>query len=159
MRKVTFHPFFTRKDIIGFALKLTILAMLVFFYPNILLDPDNFIPANALVTPTHIQPEWYFLFAYSVLRSVPNKFGGVLAMLIAILGFLFLSANSSRISQGHLFNPGWKINFAFFLICLSLLTWLGIKIADWPYNLLGILTTVTYFLNMLAAFFVGVKSS
>nr|Q4JQH5.1 RecName: Full=Cytochrome b; AltName: Full=Complex III subunit 3; AltName: Full=Complex III subunit III; AltName: Full=Cytochrome b-c1 complex subunit 3; AltName: Full=Ubiquinol-cytochrome-c reductase complex cytochrome b subunit [Tetraodon nigroviridis]AAY26163.1 cytochrome b [Tetraodon nigroviridis] len=83
--KIPFHPYFSYKDLIGFTVLLTTLTMLALFSPNYLGDPDNFTPANPLVTPAHIKPEWYFLFAYAILRSIPNKLGGVLALLASIL--------------------------------------------------------------------------
>lgn len=86
--KVPFHPYFSYKDILGFAVMLASLVSLTLLNPNLLGDPDNFIPANPLVTPAHIQPEWYFLFAYAILRSIPNKLGGVLA-LVASIAILF----------------------------------------------------------------------
>nr|AFV57320.1 cytochrome b [Harpadon nehereus] len=75
--KIAFHPYFIYKDLLGFVIMLAGLSALAFFYPNLLGDPDNFTPANPLVTPPHIKPEWYFLFAYAILRSIPNKLGGV----------------------------------------------------------------------------------
>lgn len=83
--KIPFHPYFTIKDVVGFLLLLALLVLLTLLAPNLLGDPENFNPANPLVTPVHIQPEWYFLFAYAILRSIPNKLGGVIALLISIL--------------------------------------------------------------------------
>ena len=88
--KVPFHPYFTFKDITGFIVILAGLVILTLLNPYLLGDPDNFIPANPLVTPAHIQPEWYFLFAYAILRSIPNKLGGVIALVISILILLIL---------------------------------------------------------------------
>lgn len=82
--KIPFHPYFTYKDIVGFVVMLMFLVMLTLLYPYMLGDPDNFVPANPLVTPAHIQPEWYFLFAYAILRSIPNKLGGVVALVISV---------------------------------------------------------------------------
>nr|BDA81284.1 cytochrome b [Rhinogobius similis] len=81
--KIPFHPYFSYKDLLGFAIMLLALTSLALFSPNYLGDPDNFTPANPLVTPPHIKPEWYFLFAYAILRSIPNKLGGVLVLLQA----------------------------------------------------------------------------
>lgn len=87
---IKFHPYFTVKDLFGFFVMWLVLGSIVLFDPNVLIDPENFIPANPLVTPTHIQPEWYFLPMYAILRSIPNKLGGVvgLVMSIAILYFI-----------------------------------------------------------------------
>merc|ERR1711976_1079606 len=78
--KVPFHPYFSSKDLFGFGVMLMALVLLSLLNPLLLGDPENFIPANPLVTPVHIQPEWYFLFAYAILRSIPNKLGGVIAL-------------------------------------------------------------------------------
>lgn len=83
--KVPFHPYHTYKDLVGFLVVLFLLRLLVLFSPFLLGDPENFIPANPLVTPVHIQPEWYFLFAYAILRSIPNKLGGVVALVISVV--------------------------------------------------------------------------
>jgi len=83
--KIPFHPYFSTKDTVRGLIALVRLTIIVLGNPFILIDPDNFIPANPLVTPAHIQPEWYFLFAYAILRSIPNKLGGVLALLSSIL--------------------------------------------------------------------------
>merc|ERR1712121_84246 len=83
--KVAFHPYFTTKDLFGFILILMLLSYICFFFPWLLGDPENFIPANPMVTPVHIQPEWYFLMAYAILRSIPNKLGGVVALALSIL--------------------------------------------------------------------------
>jgi ubiquinol-cytochrome c reductase cytochrome b/c1 subunit len=90
LSKIYFHPYFTIKD--GFSLLVALLffSILVFFYPNYLGHPDNYIMANALVTPPHIVPEWYFLPFYAILRGIPNKIGGVCAMLAAILAFFIV---------------------------------------------------------------------
>lgn len=90
MRKVPFHPYFTFKDAVGFLVLLAIIAVLGFFLPTVLGDPENFIPANSIVTPVHIIPEWYFLFAYAILRSIPSKLGGVVALVISIAILYFL---------------------------------------------------------------------
>lgn len=82
--KIPFHPYFVYKDIVGFLIIIRRLTFLVLTNPYLLRDPENFTPANPLVTPIHIQPEWYFLFAYAILRSIPNKLGGVIALFISI---------------------------------------------------------------------------
>jgi len=86
--KVPFHAYYTFKDLVGFVVILFGLVMLVMFFPQLLKDPENYIPANPLVTPVHIQPEWYFLFAYAILRSIPNKLGGVIGLAGSVLVLL-----------------------------------------------------------------------
>jgi len=87
---VKFHTYFTLKDLVGATFVLTIILHIRIYYPWLLGDPDNFIPANAIVTPVHIQPEWYFLFAYAILRRIPNKLGGVVALLLSVLVYFIL---------------------------------------------------------------------
>jgi len=87
---ISFHPFFTWKDIYGFMFLIFLFIFINLYAPYFLIDPDNFIKANPMITPPHIQPEWYFLFAYAILRSIPNKLGGVIALFIRILIFLIL---------------------------------------------------------------------
>ncbi|KYQ51991.1 Cytochrome b, partial [Trachymyrmex zeteki] len=94
--KIPFHPFFTIKDLLEFVIVMFIFYIVIMEYPYVLRDPDNFIPANPLVTPTHIQPEWYFLFAYAILRSIPNKLGGVVALVMSLIILYFLPFISSK---------------------------------------------------------------
>ncbi|KYQ54169.1 Cytochrome b [Trachymyrmex zeteki] len=97
LNKIPFHPFCTIKDLLGFVIvMLFIFYIVIMEYPYVLSDPDNFIPANPLITPTHIQPEWYFLFAYAILRSIPNKLGGVVALVMSLVIIYFLSLVSSK---------------------------------------------------------------
>ena len=88
-KKIEFFPYFILKDFFGFSVVLLLFTLFTFIFPRLLLDSENFIEANSLVTPIHIQPEWYFLSSYAILRSIPNKFGGVLALLFSILIFYF----------------------------------------------------------------------
>lgn len=143
--KVPFHPYFTFKDIIGFLVLLLLLISLSLWNPYLLGDPDNFIPANPLVTPPHIQPEWYFLFAYAILRSIPNKLGGVIALVlsVAILSILPFThkSNFRRIT----FYPLNQIIFWSLVASTVLLTWIGIRPVEDPYILTGQILTVAYF--------------
>nr|YP_010400228.1 cytochrome b [Mesembrina meridiana]UQS75927.1 cytochrome b [Mesembrina meridiana] len=143
--KIPFHPYFTYKDIVGFIIMTMLLILLVLISPNLLGDPDNFIPANPLVTPIHIQPEWYFLFAYAILRSIPNKLGGVIALvtsiaILAILPFYHLSK-----FQGIQFYPINQMLFWFMLITVILLTWIGARPVEPPFVMIGQILTVIYF--------------
>nr|ASM82707.1 cytochrome b [Ceratomantis saussurii] len=143
--KIPFHPYFTFKDILGFMILFTFLSILSLKEPYILGDPDNFIPANPLVTPVHIQPEWYFLFAYAILRSIPNKLGGVIALVmsIAILFFMpFTIANS----RGLQYYPINQMMFWFLVMIVILLTWIGACPVEDPYIMTGQILTVLYFL-------------
>nr|SSX17080.1 cytochrome b [Teinopalpus imperialis] len=143
--KIPFHPFFTFKDMIGFLLLLLMLTLLTLTNPYLLGDPDNFIPANPLVTPIHIQPEWYFLFAYAILRSIPNKLGGVIALVMSILILIILPFSFNKKMQGIQFYP---INQMFFWTMIStiiLLTWIGARPVEDPYIITGQLLTLMYF--------------
>ena len=143
--KIPFHPYFSFKDIFGFIFIIIILFILTIIAPYKLGDPDNFIPANPLVTPPHIQPEWYFLFAYAILRSIPNKLGGVIALVlsIAILFILpFTNIRKFRGIQYYLFN---QILFWYIVIIVILLTWIGARPVEDPYILTGQILTVLYF--------------
>nr|YP_010947036.1 cytochrome b [Eupolyphaga hanae]WGO57832.1 cytochrome b [Eupolyphaga hanae] len=142
--KIPFHPYFTTKDIVGFIIMMMLLSILLLKEPYILGDPDNFTPANPLVTPIHIQPEWYFLFAYAILRSIPNKLGGVIALVmsIAILFMMPLFKSNFRSMQ---FYPINQTYFWMMVNTVILLTWIGARPVEEPYILTGQLLTMTYF--------------
>ena len=118
----TFHPMYTRKDLVGVVVYLVFLLLIVCLSPTLFADAANFIPANPLVTPTHIQPEWYFLWAYAILRSIPNKLGGVCAMLGAILILSVLPLLHMRPVRGHAFSPIAQCLFWGFISNFLLLT-------------------------------------
>jgi ubiquinol-cytochrome c reductase cytochrome b subunit len=112
---VSFYPYFFYKDLFGFSIYCFILSVLVFYYPNWLGHPDNYIPANPLVTPAHIVPEWYFLVFYAILRAVPSKLGGVILMGSSILILFFLPALYDPIILGPRFKPAFTIMFWLFI--------------------------------------------
>nr|YP_009048937.1 cytochrome b [Grapholita dimorpha]AID61648.1 cytochrome b [Grapholita dimorpha] len=143
--KIPFHPFFSFKDLVGFLIMLFILIMLTLVNPNLLGDPDNFIPANPLVTPIHIQPEWYFLFAYAILRSIPNKLGGVIALVMSILILIILPMTFLKKIQGIQFYPINQILFWLMVTTIILLTWIGARPVEEPYIITGQLLTIIYF--------------
>nr|YP_009476276.1 cytochrome b [Psilogramma increta]AVM38371.1 cytochrome b [Psilogramma increta] len=143
--KIPFHPFFTYKDLIGFIILIFLLTMLTLINPYLLGDPDNFIPANPLVTPIHIQPEWYFLFAYAILRSIPNKLGGVIALIMSILILIILPLTFNKKMQGIQFYPINQLMFWMFIIMIILLTWIGARPVEIPYILTGQMLTIFYF--------------
>nr|WOA01887.1 cytochrome b [Drosophila melanogaster] len=147
--KIPFHPYFTFKDIVGFIVMIFILISLVLISPNLLGDPDNFIPANPLVTPAHIQPEWYFLFAYAILRSIPNKLGGVIALVLSIAILMILPFYNLSKFQGIQFYPINQVMFWSMLVTVILLTWIGARPVEEPYVLIGQILTVVYFLYYL----------
>nr|APB02776.1 cytochrome b [Hycleus cichorii] len=143
--KIPFHPFFTFKDLMGFIIMTTILVVLSLTSPYLLGDPDNFTPANPLVTPVHIQPEWYFLFAYAILRSIPNKLGGVVALVLSIAILLILPFTNKKNFMSNQFYPINKILFWSMVSTIILLTWIGARPVEDPYILTGQILTIIYF--------------
>nr|QKD74997.1 cytochrome b [Suillia sp. HeleYD1] len=144
--KIPFHPYFSFKDIVGFVIMLMMLILLTLISPNLLGDPDNFIPANPLVTPVHIQPEWYFLFAYAILRSIPNKLGGVIALVLSIAILAILPFYHLSKFRGIQFYPINQILFWTMVMTVILLTWIGARPVEDPYVIIGQILTVVYFM-------------
>nr|AOR87108.1 cytochrome b [Streptosyllis sp. THS1] len=143
--KIPFHLFYSVKDLMGFFIVLLICFFVIMYYPNLLTDPENFIPANPLVTPIHIKPEWYFLWAYAILRSIPNKLGGVVAMFLAILIYLILPLLGLKKVYNCSFYPYSQFVFWMFICNSLLLTWIGGCPVEAPYELLGQFFTFFYF--------------
>nr|AEQ93884.1 cytochrome b [Rhopalocaulis grandidieri] len=143
VNKVVFHPYFTYKDLVGVVLTLLVLLFLCSFYPNLLGDPENFSVANPMVTPLHIQPEWYFLFAYAILRSIPSKVGGVLALAFSLLILFLLPLLSSKKQNLSLSK---SLSFWWFTVVFLLLTWLGACPVEEPFLTLSRPLSALYFL-------------
>uniref|UniRef100_A0AAU6QG36 Cytochrome b n=1 Tax=Prionospio sanmartini TaxID=3050092 RepID=A0AAU6QG36_9ANNE len=144
--KVPFHTYYTTKDTVGFILLLMFLMSFALFAPNLMGDPENFIPANPLVTPLHIQPEWYFLWLYAILRAIPNKLGGVIAMFGALIVLFFLPFTQPSKRRGNPFFPINQIIFWSLAAILFLLTWIGGRPVEDPYIFLGQIFTALYFM-------------
>nr|YP_009711361.1 cytochrome b [Reticulitermes tibialis]QGA46877.1 cytochrome b [Reticulitermes tibialis] len=142
--KIPFHPYFTASDIVGFTITIMVLSVVTLSEPYILGDPDNFTPANPLVTPVHIQPEWYFLFAYAILRSIPNKLGGVIALAMSIAILFVMPVYKSKF-RGTQFYPMNQVLFWTMTNTVILLTWIGARPVEEPYILTGQILTVMYF--------------
>nr|YP_010261331.1 cytochrome b [Libellula quadrimaculata]UIB40238.1 cytochrome b [Libellula quadrimaculata] len=142
--KIPFHPYFSWSDIMGFMVMVMLLIMLSLINPYLLGDPDNFIPANPLVTPIHIQPEWYFLFAYAILRSIPNKLGGVIALVMSI-AILFIMPLMKSKFRGLQFYPINQFLFWSMVSIVILLTWIGARPVEDPYIITGQILTILYF--------------
>lgn len=142
---IPFHPYYTIKDFFGFGIFFLIFAYFLFFYPNSLGHPDNYIPANPLVTPPHIVPEWYFLPFYAILRAVPSKLGGVLAMFAAILVLFALPwLDKSKVKSGA-YRPVFKWVYLVFILDVIALGYIGGQPAEEPYITIGRLLTMVYF--------------
>nr|AAX14594.1 cytochrome b [Osphronemus exodon] len=143
--KISFHPYFSYKDLLGFAILFIALITLSLFSPNLLGDPDNFTPANPLVTPPHIKPEWYFLFAYAILRSIPNKLGGVLALLASILILLLVPILHTSKQRSLTFRPISQLLFWILVADVAILTWIGGMPVEDPYIIIGQIASFLYF--------------
>lgn len=148
--KVPLSPYFLIKDIIGFLIIGLCLLSLVCFAPWDLGDPENFIPANPLMAPLHIQPEWYFLFAYAILRSIPNKLGGVVALGLSILILLIMPFLTRPAMKAMSFYPTGKFWFWALVNRVLLLTWIGARPVEAPYVLTGQVISVLYFAYFFA---------
>nr|ATC73031.1 cytochrome b [Osbornellus sp. EMHAU-2015-Zz052506] len=147
--KIPFHPFFSIKDMMGFSITITMLMILVMYNPYMLSDPDNFTPANPMVTPVHIQPEWYFLFAYAILRSIPNKLGGVMALFLSIIILAILPFSMKSKFKGIQFYPISQFMFWMFVMTVMLLTWIGARPVELPYTNTGMILTIMYFMYFM----------
>jgi ubiquinol-cytochrome c reductase cytochrome b subunit len=146
---VSFYPYFYVKDLFAFFIFITLFSFFLFYYPNILGHSDNYIPANPLVTPPHIVPEWYFLPFYAILRSIPNKLGGVIAMISAILILLILPFINVSIIRSSRFRPIYAPFYWFLVSDFLILGWIGQKPVESPYIEVGMFATGFYFLFFL----------
>lgn len=148
--KVSFHYYYSVKDLYVYFVFMFVFMFFTLKFGYAFIDAENFIPANPLVTPTHIQPEWYFLFAYAILRSIPNKLGGVVGLLLAVLVlFLFSVSSTNLLFRGIMYSPLARFTFWRLVTVFFLLTWLGSCPAESPYTEVALLSTVVYFFLML----------
>nr|ABM47040.1 cytochrome b [Avahi laniger] len=143
--KIPFHPYYVTKDLLGAVLLILPLMTLVLFFPDLLGDPDNYTPANPLNTPPHIKPEWYFLFAYAILRSIPNKLGGVLALISSILILAIIPLLQTTKQQSMMFRPLSQCLFWILVADLCTLTWIGGQPVENPFITIGQTASILYF--------------
>nr|AFU48917.1 cytochrome b [Microtus duodecimcostatus]AFU48969.1 cytochrome b [Microtus duodecimcostatus] len=143
--KIPFHPYYTIKDLLGVLVLLMVFMILTLFFPDILGDPDNYTPANPLTTPPHIKPEWYFLFAYAILRSIPNKLGGVLALILSILILALMPLLHTSKQRALTFRPITQTMYWILVADLLVLTWIGGQPVEYPFIIIGQTASVTYF--------------
>lgn len=150
--KTPFHMYFSTKDTTGFIILFILLAAIVLLSPNLLKDPENFNPANPLVTPIHIQPEWYFLFAYAILRSIPKKLGGVIALIASILILFAIPILHTSKNQAKTFRPASQSLFWLLTTIFIILTWIGSQPVEDPFIIIGQITSIIYFSLFLIIF-------
>nr|AAS82809.1 cytochrome b [Microtus multiplex] len=143
--KIPFHPYYTIKDFLGVLILLTAFMILTLFFPDILGDPDNYTPANPLNTPPHIKPEWYFLFAYAILRSIPNKLGGVLALILSILILALMPLLHTSKQRTLTFRPITQTMYWILVADLLILTWIGGQPVEHPFIIIGQTASIAYF--------------
>nr|AIZ98091.1 cytochrome b [Microtus majori] len=147
--KIPFHPYYTIKDFLGVLILLMAFMILTLFFPDILGDPDNYTPANPLNTPPHIKPEWYFLFAYAILRSIPNKLGGVLALILSILILSIMPLLHTSKQRALTFRPITQTMYWILVADLLILTWIGGQPVEYPFIIIGQTASIAYFANMV----------
>nr|CCA95056.1 cytochrome b [Microtus subterraneus]CCA95057.1 cytochrome b [Microtus subterraneus]CCA95058.1 cytochrome b [Microtus subterraneus]CCA95060.1 cytochrome b [Microtus subterraneus]CCA95061.1 cytochrome b [Microtus subterraneus] len=143
--KIPFHPYYTVKDFLGVLILLMAFMILTLFFPDILGDPDNYTPANPLNTPPHIKPEWYFLFAYAILRSIPNKLGGVLALILSILILTLMPFLHTSKQRALTFRPITQTMYWILVADLLILTWIGGQPVEYPFIIIGQTASIAYF--------------
>nr|ADI99918.1 cytochrome b [Gekko auriverrucosus] len=147
--KIPFHPYFSYKDLLGTVVMITLLLCLALLQPQLLGDPENFTPANPLVTPPHIKPEWYFLFAYAILRSIPNKLGGVMALILSIsILFIFPLTHNAK-QRSSMFRPLAQLTFWALTTNVLILTWIGGQPVEEPFTYIGQIASCSYFTLIL----------
>nr|YP_010393027.1 cytochrome b [Xylophaga dorsalis]UPX88889.1 cytochrome b [Xylophaga dorsalis] len=152
-----FSPYFTSKDLLGFLLMIFFLCVVVFFSPDFFSDPENFIPADSMKTPAHIQPEWYFLFAYSILRGIPDKLGGVVLLLLSVLVLYTLPFFPKTKLKGAQFNLFSQFFFWMFVFNFFLLSLMATKAVEYPFIEVTWFSTVFYFTFLLSYVFFSSK--
>ena len=147
--KIPFYPYFYVKDLVGWVGFAIFFSIFVYFYPNFLGHPDNYIPANPMSTPAHIVPEWYFLWVYAILRSIPNKLGGVAAIGLVFVALLSLPFINSAEIRSAAFRPIYKKFFWLLVADCAILVWIGQQPVEDPYIFIGQCASFFFFLYFL----------
>jgi len=143
--KVPFYPYFFFKDLYALSIYFFVFGILVYYFPNLLGHPDNYIPADPLHTPAHIVPEWYFLPFYAILRSIPNKLGGVVAMFGSLLILLLIPFINTSEVRSTTFRPIFKLAYWLLVADFLILGWVGQKPVTDEYIFTGQVATLYYF--------------
>ncbi len=142
---IPFYPYYYVKDLFGFVVLMLVFSTFIYFYPNTLGHPDNYIPADPMTTPLHIVPEWYFLPFYAILRSIPDKAGGVVAMFGSLLVLLTIPFTNSSEVRSTNFRPIYKVLFWLLVVVFLILGWIGQMPVEYPYTEIGIIAMIYYF--------------
>jgi len=145
LRKIPLHPYFSWKDLVGFRLLAISIVMVVNFAGYSFIDSENFIQANSITTPVHIQPEWYFLFAYAILRCIPRKAGGVLGLVAAVIIFYSIPFLARKTQKATAFSVAQQLAFWRFITVFLILTFLGAQPVEEPFIFLRRVFSVLYF--------------
>nr|YP_002290843.1 cytochrome b [Ophiophagus hannah]ACF94348.1 cytochrome b [Ophiophagus hannah] len=143
--KIPFHPYHSYKDMLMVTTMITLLFLILSFSPDLLNDPENFSKANPMITPQHIKPEWYFLFAYGILRSIPNKLGGTLALLMSIAILMTTPFTHTSYTRSMTFRPLTQILFWTLVATFITLTWTATKPVESPFIIISQMTSIFYF--------------
>ncbi|KAK1928404.1 cytochrome b (mitochondrion) [Phytophthora citrophthora] len=143
---IPFYPYFYTKDLFGLMVLFLVFFIFIFYYPNTLGHPDNYIEANPMKTPLHIVPEWYFLPFYAILRSIPNKIGGVIAMFGSLIILLTIPFTNSSEIRSTAFRPIFKVCYWLLVVAFLLLGWVGQCPVEYPYTEIGVISMIYYFL-------------
>nr|YP_010586415.1 cytochrome b [Nyctiophylax orbicularis]UZZ44203.1 cytochrome b [Nyctiophylax orbicularis] len=150
--KIQFNPFFVWKDVMGMLIMIMLFMIFSMKFPFLLNDNDNFIESNPMTTPPHIQPEWYFLFAYAILRSIPNKLGGVISLVMSIMILFIMPMTMNKKILGNNYSPLNKIAFWMLIMIFIILSWIGQNPVEDPYIKIGQMFSILYFMYFLMMF-------
>nr|DBA43739.1 TPA_asm: CYTB [Bombus soroeensis] len=153
--KINFHPYFSIKDMITIIITFMLFMVINLQFPYMLGDPDNFKMANPMITPIHIKPEWYFLFAYSILRTIPNKLGGVIMLFLSIFMLYLIPLMNNNNLKSNKFYFLNKILYWWFVNIFIMLTWLGGQMIEYPYTMLNMIFTLLYFFYLTISFYMN----